>query len=366
MRASRLISVLSLLVIGLVAGRVRAVEPNVVLGPTAVAGFSDADGELAREALAEALRMQGMRVTPLAPSAGDGVGSRAGRGCDLACGTRLLATAGADLSAWVKLSKLAAAVGGSAQVTLLDAAGHRYEGVADVRSNDVREATTRAVLEARSYQLLGPGPWLRVVGTPEGAQVLIDGDQVGTVPYRAPVAAGQHGLTIREAGYVRSQQTLNVPDDDSRKLEIKVALEPTSSQPRASAEVAEPELPTDLTRAPDDAVAPDTRSGGDQLWLAGPITLGVLGVALATVVTVRIATGTSQCEGQDDFGNCTERRTINAGPTVGGYVLSAALIGSAVTWLVLGSQKSAEHASKPAGSLRASLGLGHIAMTGSF
>lgn len=348
------------------ASRVCAAGSKVVLGPTAVSGFSTADGELAREALAEALRMQGMRVTPLAPSAGEGVAARASasHGCDLACGTRLLATAGADMSAWVKLSKPPAAVGGSAEVTLLDAAGHRYEGSVEVRDGDVRAATTHAVLEARSYQLLGPGPWLRVIGTPEGAGVLIDGDRVGTVPYRAPIAAGRHTLVVREAGYVQIQQTLEVPDDDSRKLEVQVALEPTPLAAAASV-TSEPstEQPAAvLPRAPMGAT--DQTHGRDKTWLAAPVAIGMVGVALAVAVSVRIATGPEDCVRPDLENRCVERRSVQTGPTVAGYVLSGLMLSGALTWIVVGLNHDA-HAGDT-GSVQANIGLGQIGLSGSF
>nr|HMT21904.1 penicillin-binding transpeptidase domain-containing protein [Promineifilum sp.] len=44
--------------------------------------------------------------------------------------------AGAELAAWVKLSLASAARGGSAEVTLQDSAGHRYQGGAEIRDGD--------------------------------------------------------------------------------------------------------------------------------------------------------------------------------------------------------------------------------------
>jgi hypothetical protein len=341
---------------------VHAGEPKVVLGATTVSGFIEADGELARNALAEALRMQGMRVTPLSPSTGDAVASR---GCDLACGARLLATSAADMSAWVKLSKTDAAAGGIATVTFLDAAGHRYEGAADVRDGDIREATTRAVLEARSDPLLGPGPWLRIAGTPEGAEVLIDGTIVGTVPYRAPIASGAHKLSVREPGYMRLQYTLEVPDDDARKFELKVALEPTplTSQTPLDAEQAVAESGAPL-RAPEAATeAAPTQS---RVWLAGPIALGLVGVGLAAVITARIATGPADCVDPDLEQRCVERRYVAGAPTIAGYAVSALMIGGAATWLVLGMEDGAEATESTGVRLHARVGLGHVALSGSF
>ncbi|MET0385658.1 MAG: PEGA domain-containing protein [Polyangiales bacterium] len=337
----------------------QAAEQTVVLGPTAASGFSEADGELARDALADSLRMQGLTVTEGGNP--DKHGSRS-RGCDPVCGARLLATTSADLSAWVKLSKTSAAISGSASVTLLDSAGHRYEGSAEVRDGDVRDATTRAVLEARSYQLLGPGPWLRVIGTPEGAEVTLDGDRVGTVPYRAPIAPGRHEIIVRETGYERLRQTLEVPDDDSRKVEVTTALEP---MPLESPQVATPLMPQ-----PEPEPVPNVESS-DNTWLAAPVGIGMLGLGLAAAVSVRIATGVDGCVDQDDGGLCTAQRRVRLAPTIGGYALSALLLGGSITWIVLGLQRDAARERDAAHvrqsrDVQVSFGLGQLAVSGTF
>lgn len=332
---------------------VRADEVKVVLGPTAVHGYAEADGERAREALAEALRMQGLTVTQLPRAPGEAIGAR---GCDLGCGARLLAAAGADMSGWVKLSKSQAADSGHATVTLLDSGGHRYEGRVDVRDGDVREATTRALLDARAYQLLGPGPWLRVAGTPEGAVVLVDGEPVGALPHRGSIAPGRHQLIVREPGYAPWQQTLDVADDETRKLEFDVALEPA----QVSAEAAQAQAsssPALARRAAEPASA--SRS-----WLIAPVAIGTLGVALATAVSVRIATGTSECVAPDAYGLCAQERVVRVWPTAAGYALSAVLIGGSITWIVLGLNSESAPAAEP--RIQARVGLGHVGLSGRF
>jgi len=355
------------------AAAVEAREPKVVIGPTARGSFSESEGQLVRDTLAEALRMQGMRVTPLAAGAGDAVGAR---GCDLACGARLLATASAEMSAWAKLSKpsksssTTAAVGGavSVTVTLLDASGHRFEGVAPVNGENLRDATTRAVLEARAYQLLGPGPWLRVAGSPQGAEVLIDGERVGSLPYRAAISSGHHELEVRDTSYVHFSQTLDVPDDDSRKLEVKVALDPTpltAAQSELAASASEP------TQAPPSAADAATRaSSSDSTWLAAPVAMGMVGIGLATLISVRLATGLNDCVDPDTSLRCVETRSIRWPPTIAGYSIGALLIGGAVTWAVLGMSDSSEPAERlkaaARGRIQANVGVGQIGLSGSF
>ena len=349
-------------VLYLIAFSARARAESVVVGPGYAEGLSRHQVELATTALTSALNMQGLTVVQ--PSGtrdavlgdlGDIVPPKKGKvACDQACGAGLIASAAAELSAWVNLRRTDAAHSGgdTATVTLQDVAGHRYEGVAELRDGDVRDAATRALLEARSYQLLGPGPWLNVVGTPEGAEVLVDGQRVGELPYRGVVAVGKHEVVVREAGYVKHRESVDVPDQASRRIERKVALEPS---PLASA-------PNAALGVQDGADLSHTSSA----WLAVPVAMGTLGVGLATVLTVRIATGL-QCSEP-----CLENRTVRAVPTISGYALSAALIGASITWIVLGMQPSESESAglsrrpKRSPQLSASVGLGHLQLSGSF
>lgn len=342
----------------------RALAQSVVVGPGLAEGHSQHQVELATSALTSALGMQGLTVVQ--PSGtrdavlgdlGDIVppGKKAKLACDQACGAGLISAASAELSAWAHLRRADAAHSGNdtATVTLQDAAGNRYEGVAELRDGDVRDATTRAMLEARSYQLLGPGPWLNIVGTPEGAEVLVDGQRVGELPHRGTIAAGHHDVVVREAGYVKHRQSFDVPDQKSRRIELKVALEPGPLAP----------APGTVALASEESA----ESGrGNSAWLAAPVAMGMLGVGLATVLTVRIVTGLECSE------PCLEERSLRAAPTIGGYALSAALIGGSITWIVLGMQSDASTANEVAGSsrskpqLRANIALGQLQLSGSF
>src|SRR5262249_4608149 len=99
-----------------------------------------------------------------------------------------------------------------------------------------------------------------------------------------------------------------VPADDNQRVELKVALEPTAPETPA---VAVP-----LTRpAPTggEAAAPDST------WLAAPVAMGMLGVGLAAVITVRLASGVNDCVEPDEQGRCVARRTVRPAPTIGGY-----------------------------------------------
>jgi hypothetical protein len=94
--------------------------------------------------------------------------------------------------------------------------------------------------------------------------------------------------------------------------------------------------------------------------------MGMLGVGLAAVLTVRIVTGLECSE------PCLEERTLRAAPTIGGYALSAALIGGSITWIVLGMQSDVAREDQQVTGLprfkplRASVGLGQLQLSGSF
>jgi hypothetical protein len=319
---------------------------KVVLSPADAGAFGDVVQKSATDALSEALRMQGLSVV-LFEEAKKALPH--GESCDHDCGERLLRLVSADLSAVVKITGNAGQQPDQAQVTLVDAEGHHYEGAAKLRDGDVRDATTRALLEARSYQLLGPGPWLRVEGTPEGADVLIDGSVVGQVPYRAGLAPGKHALVVRDAGYSRYEKALDVPARDGFRLEIRVALEP-----------APIEAPVAALEMPGNQPAQPSAAQHDRLWLIAPIAMEVVGVGLATATTVRLASGVDSCVDPDEAGRCTEKSGARTWPTVAAYGLSAALIGGGIVWIVLGTQ--AERRTQ----IAANVGFDHITVSGSF
>jgi hypothetical protein len=319
---------------------------RVVLGPASQGDVADNSvRNLAAQALADGLRMQGLTVTEFEEA--KKALPRAER-CDEACAARLLRAVGADLSAVVQLLGNEQGVLNRAQVNLVDAAGHRFDGAATVRDGDVRDATTRALLEARSYQLLGPGPWLRVTGTPEGAEVLVDGSVVGKLPYRGSIAAGTHRVVVRDGGYGRFEQALDVPAEDDRKLKLQVALEPAPIEaPTAALEL-------------NGAAQKQPGSERSHAWLAMPIAMGALGIGLAAVASVRIASGPDRCVDPDLDGRCTARRGVNIWPTVGAYALSAGLLGAGIVWIALGTHDEDQL------PLAANIGIDHVSVAGSF
>jgi PEGA domain len=326
-----------------------ALAQRVVLLPIPESEREDEAARTAQRAATDALGMQGLQVVSWEAAIAKLSDSERAHCQDIAaCAPSVMQTSSAELTAGVVVVRNGQRVSEHVRVALLDSENHRFEGAAEVKQGDVRGATTRALLEARSFQLIGPGPWLQVEGTPDGAEVLLDDRVLGRVPYRAAIAAGRHQLRVRDHGYTAFEQALDVPSNPAHRETILVALEP---------------LPLHA-QGPDEAVrpvelAPSAEAERDENWIVWPIAIGTIGLGLAGVTTVRLATGVEDCVMPDEQDRCTETRSVNWTPTVIAYSLSAALIGTSVVWLVLGMNEA-----EPA--LSARFGLDGVTVAGSF
>lgn len=214
-------------------------------------------------------------------------------------------------------------------LTLIDRAGRRFPGQAPMDDPDLLRVVRDALHDARSLQLLGPGPWLRVHSIPAGAQVLLDGRPMGSTPTRAAVTAGRHTLEIRLQGLRPHARTVDVPADPSRQIEIDADLAPRGRAParRASTRIAAP------LRAVDPA---STRSRP----VVGPLILGVAGLAVLGYETLQV--GSNRCKARDGNGECTRRTKIDPHEATAIAGLGAAAMVGALLWHVL-----AEDADEP-------------------
>jgi hypothetical protein len=87
--------------------------------------------------------------------------------------------------------------------------------------------------------------------------------------------------------------------------------------------------------------------------------MAALGVGLAALVSARIASGVESCVDPDSMGRCTKRIGVNVWPTAGAYALSAALIGTGIVWIALGTSEESP-------ALAANIGIEHVSIAGSF
>lgn len=68
---------------------------------------------------------------------------------------------------------------------------------------------------------------LRVIGTPRGAVVTVDGEAIGEIPAeRAGLSAGDHIVEVTLAGYVTSTQTVTITAGQPRILSVALAESP--------------------------------------------------------------------------------------------------------------------------------------------
>lgn len=255
--------------------RARSLDQHVVVLPHVGDADLESERNTADREVHQALLDQGFQVYGRA-SARDNM-------CQvLECASELLAETG---------TQLAVAVGvwhrGEADVvyvTLVDVEGNRYSGQAPIEIGRVAEAAKAALLDARGLQLLGPGPWVHVEGSPEGASVEIDGSFVGVLPYRGALGPGDHRLEVSAAGYVTEVRTLKIPDDPAVTTRTSVGLRAGDGD--ATAKLAE--LP-DLTDRP----PPPYEASVWNFLLGGAAVAG--GIAIATVDPVRTAMRQDDC-----------------------------------------------------------------------
>jgi hypothetical protein len=297
-------------------------ESVVLLAPRGDAAMASARVE-AQRVLEAALRGQGVSVVP-APGAAAAPGKAEREPCDaVECAAGLVEAADADLAAAVAVGSAGEPPAPSTVfVTLVDRSGARFPGRARVDRGDLARAVKDALLDARALQLLGPGPWLRIRGEPEGAEVVLNGKLVGTVPYRAPVDSGRHTLEVRSGGHRAHVQTVDVPPSASRQIEVDVDL-----PPKAVDGHPDTEDPID-----DEPVAVEPTGSGRPI--VGPLILGGLGVAvIATDIALVLSSG---CQRSDSRGTCLEHRSIQKAPAliIGGVGFAA--VAAAALWHVLG------------------------------
>jgi len=325
-RTTILLRLVSCAIALLAAAQVHA-ERAVLLPHAGDGGLLD-QRERAQRAVAAALREAGfdLQARTSTPAKTDD------RACvQVACAPALLKQLGAEIA--VALAVWQSEGGVEVHVTIVDAAGSHFPGRAVTESNgDPTSAARSALVDAQSLQLLGPGPWVAVNGEPKGAAVWIDGRFVGSVPYRAGVAPGDHTLEVRADGRAAKQLPLRVPLEPTATARVDVALDatqmpsPTAPDPAPAADAA---LANDATAVlPDRSDAePRTKSSPWNYVLGGALT--AVGGALIVIDPVRAAARDGRCADPEcnrvyDFG------TRSALELVAGI----ALVGAGVTVLI--------------------------------
>jgi hypothetical protein len=204
-------------------------------------------------------------------------------------------------------------------VSLVDIDGNRFPATVQV-GGAVADAARAALLDARALQLLGPGPWIRIAGEPPGAEVKLDGDVVGVLPYRARIDAGRHVLEVRAEGMRTHAQTVDVPPSPSRMVELDVFLERGQSL-----------LPTATESGPQTDGYDEPSSSSRPI--VGPLVLGGAGLVLGGVVLADALAG-DECTRREN-GTCTRRESTNTALAIGLGGAAVAAVTGAILWYVL-------------------------------
>lgn len=290
--------------------------------------------ETAYRAVLGALREQGFKVRTQTSRAARSTAELSSECGQVTCAAAMLSAASAQLA--VAVAVWQAEDSTQINVTLVDPSGARYPGHAPIAARDVEGAATAALLEARSLQLLGPGPWVLVHGEPAGANVWIDGKRVGSLPFRAALSPGDHALEVQADGYAAKKSDIVIPLEPTSTARIEVALDTASakvatSEPVYTAPVASQQPQPVDDRALIQAVEPyeHTRDSAS-VWsfvIGGAVAVG--GVALATIQPIQTAARAGDCADA----SCTTEYGVSA-ETVVQIALGAAMVGAGVTFMI--------------------------------
>jgi len=253
-------------------GAVHAQVGSAVLLPARGDDRLPAQREAAQQALSDALSAQGYQVLDHADAlARLPEGSVACGAVD--CAPSMLRALTLNLAAACAVWLSPEAPEGTVFVTLVDDAGARYPGAHPVHAGDLAVATRAALADARALQMLGPGPWVRIHGQPEGAKVFIDNQLAGTLPYRAAMTAGRYALRVEATGHLSDEQDIDVPLNAGRVVDVEVNLAEGQEPPTPDAVVvATPQHTTERrAHAADYVLGCALAVGGLGLMVAYPI-----------------------------------------------------------------------------------------------
>jgi hypothetical protein len=212
---------LACLFVLLPASAARAVPQRVLmLAPRVEIELDAAQRAALNTAVVSALKEQGVE---LVAHTANGVAPPACQ--ELACIEQQLQAHGADHAFELAVWRAVGGGIGGVSVVLTLVGGARYSEGANVEST-VAAAISGATTGAYARLRRGPGPWLEVTGSPEGAEIWIDGARAGVVPQRVRVLGGLHHLVVRHPGFEAHDETITVARNHDAWKNVSVALQP--------------------------------------------------------------------------------------------------------------------------------------------
>jgi hypothetical protein len=242
------------------------------------------------------------------------------------CARRYARRLGADLAVVVAVPEAHVV-----QVTLVQRTdGARYEARAGEAGTALEQSARAACTLARSRQLRGPGPWLQVVGNVTGADVYVDGELGGVVPYFGRLTPGPHHVRVVANGQLLRDAAVEFGEDPSEQavLQVRPPLPTTPPSMAALTAVGETEAAPEATvTAPNPSPPRPTERPSNWNYGLGSALLA-LGAAAAGAGAHGLARA-GDCEVQVPGGPCQRTYQVQPGHyagLVGG--LTAASVGT--------------------------------------
>ena len=162
-----------------------------------------------------------LEIADLTVVAGDAVGEECGE--DPACISGKVAFA-AVVSVWARSDDPAPR---EVAVTLIRGSEH-YDGRAQVEGDDVASAAARAATLALAESRGESSGILVVAGSPDGANVVVDGERIGELPRaESSVSDGTHQIAISHMGY--ESQTHELTTSGGGRLNVALVAEEDES-----------------------------------------------------------------------------------------------------------------------------------------
>lgn len=202
--------------------------------------------------------------------------------CPQACVSGALAAAGVHHAVELTVWRAPDGAVSGVSVSILMPAGQRFSEGAQVGSpTELQAAVSRATAGAYGRLRRGPGPWLQLDGTPEGAAITVDGQAAGALPRLVRVSGGLHRVIVSHPGYEPLDETITVPRNPDALKRVELAL-------HASVE-PQPSIATVERRSP---------------WNYAIAGVAALTGALLSIGPVQSAVQDGEC-GRKELGACT-------------------------------------------------------------
>lgn len=247
-----------------------------------------------------------------------------------ACAERYRKAAGAVAAIVVRVDRVGDGSGPatSFQIGIQPSPGIEYTKGALLAEGPVGELAVKALREAFHEYRQGPGPWLEVIGAPEGAVVYVDEREVGTLPCTLAVSAGSHRVRVEARTFAPVTKLVSLQSPTARKT-LDFRLEPERVVLKAKGSQRLPEREST-----------DSASGSSILWKDPLFYAGALGVVaggglLGFAVSNKIHSG--DCEERDPAGVCVNYGDFgNRSKVMLASGISLAAVGvSLLTWRIV-------------------------------